>query len=37
MRVALGALMQESNAFCITRTGLQDFRNKSFETGPDLI
>lgn len=37
MRVALGALMQESNAFCITRTGLQDFRNKYLETGPDLI
>ena len=37
MRIAIGAMMQESNAFCVARTGLQDFRNKYFETGPDLI
>lgn len=37
MRIALGALMQESNAFCVARTGIQDFRNKYFETGPSLI
>ncbi len=36
MRVAIGALMQESNAFCVARTGIQDFRNKYFETGPSL-
>jgi microcystin degradation protein MlrC len=37
MRVAIGSLMQESNAFCVARTGMQDFRNKYLETGPDLI
>lgn len=37
MRIAIGALMQESNAFCVTHAGLQDFRNKYLEYGPDLV
>ena len=37
MRIAIGALMQESNAFCRRPTELQDFRNKYLETGTALI
>lgn len=37
MKIAIGALMQESNAFCVTHAGLQDFRNKYLESGPDLV
>jgi len=37
VRIAIGALMQESNAFCPRPTELQDFRNKYLETGSAVI
>lgn len=37
MRVAIGALMQESNAFCLSRASLQDFANKYLERGGAVI
>lgn len=37
MRIAIGALMQESNSFCVARAGLQDFRNKYLEVGEALV
>jgi microcystin degradation protein MlrC len=37
VRIAIGALMQESNAFCVRASELQDFRNKYLEFGGHVI
>ena len=37
MRVALGALMHESNTFAPGRTTLEDFRRTQFLTGADIV